>query len=227
MIVMGVLVALAVQNWASSRADRRLERQYLVRLDRDLRADSVMIADYQRVAVAGEAAATQLLTFLLEGAHTVADSVIARHFSDATRGAYLTPSTSTIDELESTGNVRVLRDVSFRDALFTYYAEVRRFQRSLETIMTRGKDPLGELGWDIQAFDADIGYAVNLGTAPESPARSAVALGGNGTLLQRYRAHPDAERVTRRSYTYNGMLRPILNDWDRALGVLRREAGGL
>jgi hypothetical protein len=226
-IVMGVLVALGVQNWASSRADRRLERQYLVRLDRDLRADSAMVADYQRVAVAGEAAATQLLALLRDGTHTVPDSVIARHFSDATRGAYLTPSTTTIGELESTGNLRVLRDDSFRDALFTYYAEVSRFQRSLETVMARGKDPLGELGWDIQAFDAAITYAVNLGAASESQAANVAMPGGNSTLLQRYRAHPDAERVTQRSFTYNGMLGPILDDWGRALSVLRRQAGGL
>ncbi len=49
-VIIGVLIALAVGDWASARADRRLEAQYLVRLARDLRADSLMLAQTHQSA---------------------------------------------------------------------------------------------------------------------------------------------------------------------------------
>lgn len=220
-IVLGVFIALGFDNVASARADRRLERQYLIRLSRDLRADSAMVANYLRTAATGAKAAGQLL-MILHDANLGTDSMVTRSFSDATRGAYLTPNNPTIQELMSTGNLRVLRDDVLRDAILTYYADITWFQRSLQTVMQRGKDPLGELGWDIQAFDPSLTYAANLGKSAADPPDPSLVPEGSGGLTSRFRNHQDAERVTRRALTYNGMLQPILTDWQHALQEVRK-----
>ncbi len=219
-VILGVLIALAVGDWTSERADRRLEAQYLRRLTRDLRADSAMLAQYQRSALAGESAARQLLA-VLAGGSPVPDSTVAREFSEATRGAYLAPNTPTIDELKSTGNLRVLRSDGLRDAILSYYASLVWAERSLETVMQRGRDPLGEVGWDIRAFDPAGSYAVNLGQGARSP--QGAGSGAGSTLARRFRAHPEAERATRRAVTYNAMLQPIVESWQRHLAALRRQ----
>lgn len=218
-IIVGVLIALGFDNWATGRGERRLEREYHARLARDLRADSAMLADSRRSALMGESAARELARLIDAGDTLVSDSVIGRYFSDATRGAYLAPNNPTILELQATGNLRVLRDENLRDALLTYYARVGRFQFSLETVMRRGRDPLGELGWDIRAFDPSIEYAVD----PRTSRPSVVPLvsSEDGTLLASFRAHRDARRVTHRALTYNALLRPILADWDLTLERLR------
>lgn len=220
-IILGVLIALGFDKWASARADRRSEQLYMQRLSRDLRADSVMLADYHRTAVAGESAAAALLAILGGGAEAP-DSVVARYFSDATRGAYLAPHSPTIEELKSTGNLRVIRSDRLRDAMLTYYADIGWYQRSLQTVMQRGKDPLGEVGWDIQAFDPALSYAVNLGgITRRAPQQTALETGVS--LARRYIRHPHALTATRRSVTYNGMLQPILEEWQLALATLRQQ----
>lgn len=220
-IILGVLIALGFDNVASARADRRLERQYLLRLSRDLRADSLMLANFRRTARIGEQAARGLLSVLHASTAVAADSIVARSFSDATRGAYLSPNTPTIQELMSTGNLRVLKDAELRDALLTYYADITWFQRSLQTVMQRGKDPLGELGWDIQAFDPSLPYAANLGMSATGPTIATFESEPLGNLTSRFRSQRDADRVTRRALTYNGMLQPILGEWQQALGEVR------
>lgn len=220
-IIVGVLVALAFDNWTSSRSERRLEQNYLARLSRDLRADSAMLDSYTRQATLGQLGARQLLYALVNQKVTIADSLVARHFSDATRGALLSSRRPTIEELTSTGNLRVLRDDRNRDAILAYYSEVDRFQRSIETIMRRGRDPLGEVGWDIRAFDLALSYAVARSRTGSVDAALNDDPEGQQALLARFRNHPDAARATRRAITYNGLLLPIINQWTRELTSVR------
>jgi hypothetical protein len=218
-----VLVALAFDNFTSDRQDRRYEREYLARLSRDLRTDSAMLSEFLDVARRGEEASLDLLTYLREAQQSAADSTIARALSDATRGAYLAANRPTFSELTSTGNIRLIRSRELRNALFNYYASVERFQRSLETVMKRGKDPLGELGWDIHAYDQVLSYAVNLGNAPTSAKSSLDALPAESiALVDRFRRAPNAAIATRRALTYNGLLQPIVAEWYVALDAVRR-----
>src|SRR5687767_7902715 len=106
-IILGVLIALAFDNWSSARAERRLEKNYIARLSRDLRADSAMLVGYLRNAELGEKGARDLQRVLQNRAESLPDSLIARHFSDATRGALLSVNAPTIQELTSTGHLRV------------------------------------------------------------------------------------------------------------------------
>ena len=209
-IILGVLIALGFDSWVTEREDRTLEVQYLSRLARDLRGDSLLLAEYRTSAEAGERAALELLALLVRSPAVTPDTVIARYFGDATRDAYLTPNSPTIEELQSTGHLRVITGSTTRDAVLTYYTQVTVFQRKLETIMRRGKDPLGEVGWDIRAFDPARVFAL---------LRQADSTRDTSTegLLQRFQSHPDAERATYRAITYNQTLQLLLSDWERSL----------
>ncbi len=148
-IILGVLIALGFDSWVAERGDRVLEAQYLSRLARDLRGDSLVLAEYRGSAEAGERGARELLALLRHRPAGAPDTLVARYFSDATRDAYVTPNSPTIAELQSTGNLRVIQEPTTRDAVLTYYTQVTSFQRVLDTVMRRGKDPLGEVGWDM------------------------------------------------------------------------------
>ena len=216
-IILAVLIALAVDGLVAERADRTLERQYLSRLARDLRADSLALVRFREQAVSGEYAAQELLE-VLEHRSLAADTVVAAYFGDATRDAYLEPNSPTIQELQSTGNLRVIEEATMRDAILSYYAEVTRLQRMLETVMGRGKNPLGEVGWDVRAFDPAIGYAVVPAKDPTfaTDEISSPRVQG-GQLVDRFRNHPDAERATLRAITYNKMLQSVLDLWQESV----------
>lgn len=214
-VIVGVLVALGVNSWATERGDRTLEKQYLERLARDFRQDSLALAEFRRSAELGQRAGLELLA-LLEGSSEAPDTHVSRLLGDATRDAYLIPNTPTIEDLKSSGNLRVIEDATIRDAVLSYYSQVSGYQRVLETLMRRGKDPLGELGWDIGGFDPDISFAVGRGTDTLEVA-SAPAMYDQGSLLSRFQNRADAERVTRRAITYNSMLQTALSRWERSL----------
>ena len=220
-ITLGVLIALAFDGWSSARADRRLEREYVSRLIRDIRADSTTLQRQITFALAGESAARALLVLLLHPDSTAPDTMVSRFFSDATRNAFLTANSITLDELKSTGNLRVLRDIKLRESVLSYYFEVVRFQRSIESAMQRGKDPLGELGWDVRAFDTMLPYAANLGDAPPETQSQALrddAL--DGKLLERFRAQPAARATAERARTYNAISQTILARWQQSVNAL-------
>lgn len=217
--MVGVLIALAFEGWAGRISERRLEQSYLSRLGRDLRADSSLLATYRENSEKGLEGGQQLLR-VLENSTTVApDSLLARYFGDATRGALISPNTPTYEELTSTGNLRVIRDARVRDALLKYYSEVGRLQRTIETVMGRGREPLAEVGWDIGAFDGALSYAItraDLGVSAQSDVEV------SPELATRFRRHPDAERAARRAITYQGFISPIIADWERQLAVVRQ-----
>ena len=218
-IVLGVLIALGFEAWAGRISERRLEQNYLARLARDLRADSSLLATYRHNSEKGLEGGQQLLRILATPRSTDPDSLLGQYFGDATRGALISPNTPTYEELTSTGNLRVIRDASVRDALLTYYSEVGRLQRTIETVMGRGREPLAEVGWDVGAFDGALSYAI---TRTDLGVDSPAALQPSAELATRFRQHPDAERATRRAVTYQGFLSPIIADWERQLVTIRR-----
>jgi hypothetical protein len=123
-IVLGVLVALWVDQVRADRADAALRVEYLesfvIDLDTDLAQFDSTDAWYRRQ----EAAAATVLS-LYDGpqaAKSVAELVAAVE----TAGWQWVPSITrnTIDDLRSTGNLRLIRDAGLRRAISAYYTTV-------------------------------------------------------------------------------------------------------
>ena len=126
-IVIGILVAIALDNFNDSRNARRLEREYLRRLVDDLKADT---ATFGFVAC-GLTRKSASLAF--------ADSIVTRNIAlrDTLRFlqalvlgsnfAWNQPRLrpTTFDELQSTGNLRLLRDHELRAKVVRYYTAAR------------------------------------------------------------------------------------------------------
>ncbi len=123
-IVVGVLVALWVDQIRAARADAKLEVEYLESLVIDLEADLAQFDSTEAWMRRQEAAAATVLA-LYEGSpptENAADLVAAvetagwQYFPSITR--------NTIDDLRSTGNLRLIRDPALRRAIASYYATV-------------------------------------------------------------------------------------------------------
>ena len=125
-IVIGVLIALGVDEWRASRADRGLEQDYLVRLEADFEASRSDIlatsAEFSRLIAHGRAVASALggeSPFPQDTLGFLASTL------QVTRGNY-DPAISrgAWDELISTGNLRVLQSEALRYQLSTFYGSV-------------------------------------------------------------------------------------------------------
>ncbi|MGK2924183.1 MAG: DUF6090 family protein [Lysobacterales bacterium] len=123
-IVVGILMALWVDELREDRVNARLEVEYLESLVTDLEADLAQFDRTEAWMRRSEAAAATVLA-LYEGSpptEDVADLVAAVE----TAGWQSWPSITryTIDDLRSTGNLRLIRDAVLRRAISSYYTTV-------------------------------------------------------------------------------------------------------
>jgi hypothetical protein len=119
LIVVGVLVALAVESALEDRADDNLRDQYLSRLTQDLDADKVALEGRIEFFTEVQRFSQDVLNWLDGDAPVGQDILLASFYAAETWP--LTPNTSTYLDLHSTGNLRLLDDIDLRMKLVTYY----------------------------------------------------------------------------------------------------------
>ncbi|MDX1406415.1 MAG: hypothetical protein R3192_17925 [Woeseiaceae bacterium] len=123
-IVVGVLMALWVDELREARSNAELEVEYLESLVTDLHADLAQFDETEAWMRRSEAAAATVLALYRGSPPTenVDDLVAAvetagwQHWPSITR--------NTIDDLRSTGNLRLIRDPALRRAIAAYYTTV-------------------------------------------------------------------------------------------------------
>ena len=123
-IVLGVLVALAVDGLADERADRISEKDFLERILADVSADTISLS-YQLVVLQEKHEALQLANSVLQRELTLGDAVIfqrALENSTAFGWALLPLHSVAIDELTSTGGLGLITNSTVRQRILSYYA---------------------------------------------------------------------------------------------------------
>ena len=136
-IVVGVLMALWVDQLREARANAELEVEYLESLVTDLDADLAQFDSTEAWMRRSETAAATVLA-LYEGSpptENVADLVAAVE----TAGWQFVPTITrnTIDDLRSTGNLRLIRDPDLRRAIASYYLTVENVSIPLADMRDR------------------------------------------------------------------------------------------
>jgi hypothetical protein len=152
-IVLGVLIALWVDQLREARVNADLQVEYLESLVADLDADLAQFDEAEDWMRRSEAAAATVLA-LYEGTpptDNVADLIRAVE----TAGWQMFPSISrnTIDDLRSTGNLRLIRDPAIRRAIADYYTNIENALGPLAAMQDRI--------WD--QYDARVGNVLGPG----------------------------------------------------------------
>lgn len=124
-IVVGVLVALWVDNWNQDREEVALESEYLLRLERDVRADSSMYA-FLLNPLDEKTKALDLITRVITSTGPLPSDLerflqaLGKDGNSFGWGFPLLQSV-TFEDLTDTGNLRLLRDAEMRDSVIGYY----------------------------------------------------------------------------------------------------------
>ncbi len=126
-IVVGVLVALAVDASVSERSDQANAAQYLEWIRDDLDATAPTLSEAMGVDADASEAATLLLDTLdavpLPGADT-----LVRMFGRLTQSVTFTPVLSTIDAMIESGDLQLITDPTVRRALLRYRSSAEAFE---------------------------------------------------------------------------------------------------
>jgi hypothetical protein len=177
-VVAGILIAFQITEWNDARRDHALEREYLERLYVDLQES----LDAQARRVDWDVTRRTQQAFVLK-------SLRSGKLADADRETFETGLAffgfgngfdvqwSTVEELQSTGAMSLIRDVSLRSRILSLDADLRRrkgigenFMQSIYAFREQLGDRYGvvnyngerdhvELAYDFDALAADPGVA--------------------------------------------------------------------
>lgn len=130
LVVVGILLAFQLDRAYQNSQERDLEQRYLLRLQEDLRRDSLEIAgNIERTEVRQNQVA--LLEAILTDPDTAASDpyAFAHALEQVTWRSIATISTGTFDELQTTGRSVLLRSETLRRDLADYYSYIEEQRR--------------------------------------------------------------------------------------------------
>lgn len=119
-VVIGILMAFALNNWNENRIGNKLEKQYLERLAKDLKADTTYYND--RIA-----SSEYLINYhreFIRKMHQTQKSFneVQDLFSNLTwNSEQLTVQNVTYIELTNSGNLDILKNQDFKEGMIQYY----------------------------------------------------------------------------------------------------------
>ena len=214
-IVAGVLVALAVDEWRQSRQDRDLELQYASRLRLDLQRDTSRFGDFERNALAAKA--DVLMGLRQRASHPATGSAATRVPSPTMQELFFSQfialpeaQSAVFREMESTGTVRLLRDPGLRTELSNHYA----LHELLAGILEQPIGPYREIF--AAALPGEMQYRWTAESLEPDSAALAQAI---GALV----AHPEFLDAVNAELGYTGaMVYWLRQSRDRAEAILAR-----
>ena len=120
LIVVGILIALQINDWSQDRTNRELERNFLNRFATDLGEDLKTFRTEVENELLGIEALKKAVQLLQQ--ENVEEDIYTFNELYDEAWVYFTPQRSTYEELESTGQLNLIRDDALRLAIQKHYA---------------------------------------------------------------------------------------------------------
>ena len=130
LVVIGILIALQVNNWNENRKDKAAEMEYYCKLLDDFELDRINIDKRYKESEHKIAASKKLLIDLNN--KNKDKSYIMNTYIQALRTNAYVPSKTTITDLTSSGNLNLLKNDLLKISLIRYYAELDNLLMQLE-----------------------------------------------------------------------------------------------
>ena len=121
LVVIGILIALQVNNWNEERKSNRLKETYLSALSVDVQSDIANLKAWKQGNDQAEEEGLYLLEFLEERMVDMDSQRLVRSFLLCQYKPAITISSSTYRDLNNSGNIQVFEDLDFKKILDEYY----------------------------------------------------------------------------------------------------------
>jgi len=125
-VVLGVLIALGLNDYWTTRNERALELQYLMRIHEDVSTDAEVIDQWFGSGLQKKLQALDAIAPVVRGKEPAPEDVESFLRNVVIGGWGGTSATrwvtsTTIEDLKATGNLRLIRDVDVRRNIARYY----------------------------------------------------------------------------------------------------------
>jgi hypothetical protein len=120
LVVLGILIALSINDWNDNRKNRLAEKKYVNDLIQDLKNDDIAL-NKLTIFLESKLASKIKITDFLQVNNVVVDSIefhIAKQYALSAR---FTPTNITIEELKNSGNLKIISDDDLRRQIVSLY----------------------------------------------------------------------------------------------------------
>ncbi|NJD33110.1 MAG: hypothetical protein FIB04_14625 [Gammaproteobacteria bacterium] len=127
LLIVGILIALAVNGWMEDRRDARTERQYLEALVRDLDRDVAILNEFGALHESQTADGVMAYRALRRGPGVEDKEAVAQALSRLMSRRTLRLTHATYANLVGTGNIRLVRNAALRERIVGLYESNERW----------------------------------------------------------------------------------------------------
>lgn len=148
LVVIGILIALQINNWNEEYKDHQLEKVYYCKLLEDVKQDEILLNKLKDEA-------QDRIRWVNKSIHILQQEKVNRaELANAMMGSIFfirfnfKPSSSAFDDLKSSGKLGTLKDIELKQKLLNYYAVLNGYgdiqdivaDASLDSYMNVSKD---------------------------------------------------------------------------------------
>ena len=132
LVVIGILIALQINNWNQSQREKRIETQYLNNIVRDLNEQLSSIELQMEYEQSFYVAASYLIEEYNKDHAFTLDSIFYKRATLLTSRKTFVITDPTYTDLLSSGNINLIKDQSYKDKLLNYYQELERIETVIQ-----------------------------------------------------------------------------------------------
>ena len=131
LVVIGILIALQINNWTSQQKQKQLQVVYLNRLINDLDHDLANIEFAETEITENQAVISNFVNTISTGQDKdqLLNSMVA-YFEKGWIITEFVPSTNTYTDLSQTGNMKVIRNTDLVNDVISYYSYMVQIENS-------------------------------------------------------------------------------------------------
>tara|TARA_R110002049_G_scaffold200429_3_gene371174 strand:- start:94709 stop:95443 length:735 start_codon:yes stop_codon:yes gene_type:complete len=163
LVVIGILIALQINNWNQQRLDRILEEDYYCQFLEDINQDLIQLHEQVKNTQERLHHANKMLGLLQSENSDYAKILEHTKGAVSKTDAIITPNINAFEDLKSSGNLRLITDKKIKNQLTKYYANTQGLLNIINSnaisITTRFKDKTDKInnGW-IYLIESQNGF---------------------------------------------------------------------
>ena len=129
LVVIGILIALQINNWNQRRLEHNKEQIYLTNIKRDLQLQLQLIEAQLEREESYINETLPILDSYYKHREIIVDSTFTLYLSKVTERRTFIKTDPTYTDLISSGNIDILKDIAFKNKLIEYYQNLARIEK--------------------------------------------------------------------------------------------------
>lgn len=154
LVVIGILIALSINNWHEEQANTKIERNYMKNLLEDLQNDTIIYSKYATNNIVVYQYIDSLVFYLKRPdrkEYTSKTSYWARMMT--TKFSRAQPVERTFEQMKSSGQLKLIKNHKVADGISQYYNSLSELQQYNEAAILWLADYLKAVG---RVFDGEV-----------------------------------------------------------------------